>query len=106
MSDLDKDFQQTAEQINAKVKEATAALREANRLAKEAGLPGIVYTEYVRYDDSSLGDLSEEELAKLEANPDWDGESTPLKMKIDMIDASDLESELSDAGWSTSSSYC
>lgn len=106
MSDLDKDFNQIAEQINAKVKEATAALREANRLASEAGLPGIVYTENVAFNDCLLDDLSEEEYAKLDEDPEWDGESTPLKMKIDMIDISDLEDELEIAGWSTSSSYC
>lgn len=106
MSQLDQDFKQVADQINAKVKEATEALREANRLASEAGLPALIYTQWTSEDDTTLDDLSEEEAQKLEEDEEWDGESSPLKMKMDLIDVSDLESELCDAGWSTSSSYC
>lgn len=106
MSELEQDFQKVAEQINLKVKEAADALREANRLASEAGLPALIYTQWTSDDDSSLDDLSEEERQKLEDDEEWDGESSPLKMKMDMIDVSDLEGELGDAGWSTSSSYC
>jgi hypothetical protein len=106
MSELDQDFEKVAEQINAKVKEAADALREANRLASEVGLPSLIYTQWTSDDDSTLDNLSEKELEKLEADENWDGESTPLKMKIDKIDVSELESEISYAGWSTSSSYC
>ncbi len=104
MSDLEKDFQETADKINAKVKEATEALREANRLASEAGLPALIYTQYTRDDDDY--EYSEEELEDLESDENWDGEATPLERKLNMIDVSDLEGELCDAGWSTSSAYC
>jgi hypothetical protein len=106
MSDLDKDFEKVAQQINAKIKEAAAALSEANRLADAAGLPSLIYTQWIGEDDSSLDDMSEEDRQRLEEDEEWDGESTPLKMKLDMIDVSDLEGEIQSAGWSTSSSYC
>jgi len=106
MNDLNQDFEKTAEQINAKLKEATAALKEANRLAEAAGLPTLIYTQWTREDDSTLEDLSEEEYQLLENNAEWDGESSPLQMKMEMIDVSDLENEISSAGWSTSSAYC
>jgi len=106
MSDLEQDFDKVAEQINAKVKEAADALREANRLADEAGLPSLIYTQWTSDDDSSLQDLDKEARQKLEEDEEWDGESSPLKMKIDKIDVSDLEGEIQMAGWSTSSSYC
>ena len=106
MSEMEQDFKQVADQINLKLKEAAEALREANRLASEAGLPALIYTQWTSEDDSTLEDLSEEEMEKLEEDENWDGESSPLKMKMDLIDVSDLESEISDGGWSTSSSYC
>lgn len=105
MSKLDQDFIKTAEQINAKVAEATLALREANRLAEEAGLPALFYTQYIAEGDD-LDSLDEATLQRLEADDEWDGESTPLKIKMDMIDISDLEGQIENAGWQTSSSYC
>ena len=46
MSDLDNDFEETAKKINAKLKEAAEALREANRLSTEAGLRANIYSIY------------------------------------------------------------
>jgi hypothetical protein len=106
MSELDSNFEALVVQINAKLKEATDALREANKLADKARLPSLIYTQWLSEGDSSLEDLSEEEMAHLEDDEKWDGESSPLKMKIDMINVSDLEKEIRLAGWSTSSSYC
>lgn len=40
MTNIEKDFEETAAKINAKVKVAAAALAEANELANEAGLKG------------------------------------------------------------------
>lgn len=105
MTELDQDFAKVAEQINVKIKEAALALQEANRLANEAGIPSLIYTQWTN-DATALDDLSEEELKVLEANEEWDGESTPLKMKIDMLHVSELEGAIESAGWSTSSSYC
>jgi hypothetical protein len=104
MSELDQEFDRVAEQINAKLKEAAAALREANRLASEAGLPGLIYTQWT--DDDSENEMTEEELEDRENDLEWDGESSPLKIKMDKIDVSDIEGAIESAGWSTSSSYC
>ena len=105
MSELDKDFEETANKINVKLKEAAAALREANQLASEAGLPGLIYTQWTREDDETS--FTEEELDALEEDPHWDGdESTPLERKMNMIDVSELEGQIQNGGWSTSSSYC
>ena len=104
MSELDQDFNELAERINAKLAEAAKALREANRMADEAGLPGLIYTQWT--DDSSMEELSDEEREALEDDLEWDGESSPLKMKMDKIDVSDIEGAIQSAGWSTSSSYC
>ena len=106
MNELDIDFEQIAQQINAKLKEATAALHEANRLSDQAGLPALFYTQWTSEEDTSLKDLDAEARQKFEDDEEWDGESTPLKMKMDLIDISDLEDEIQSAGWSTSSSYC
>ncbi|HEY5236324.1 MAG TPA: hypothetical protein VIJ14_09115 [Rhabdochlamydiaceae bacterium] len=106
MSDIEKEFKETSEKINAKIKEVVVALREANRLAQEAGLPSLIYTQFIQEEDDTLEKLTEAELKILDDNEEWDGESSPLKMKLDMIDVSDLEGEIESAGWSTSSSYC
>lgn len=104
MSDLDEDFDQVAGRINAKLREAATALKEANRLADEAGLPGLIYTQWT--DDDSENEMTDEEREARENDPEWDGESSPLKMKMDKIDVDALESAICHAGWSTSSSYC
>lgn len=104
MSELDQDFEQVADKINAKIAEAAAALKEANRLADEAGLEGLIYTQWT--DDNSESEMTEEEIEARENDPEWDGESSPLKIKMDMIDVDALESAINHAGWSTSSSYC
>lgn len=106
MSVLDKDFKETAAKINAKIKEATAALDEANQLASQAGLPALIYTQWMRDDDNSLEELDAEARQALEDDEDWDGEMSPVQMKMEFIDVSDLESAICGGGWSTSSSYC
>lgn len=106
MTPIDEDFKKLAEQINAKVKEATAALREANRLVEAAGLPALIYSDSVSTLDDTLDALSDEEYDQLEEDEEWDGFSSPLEMKMKLIDVSDLEYQLEAAGWSTSSSYC
>lgn len=104
MAKLEKEFEETAKQINAKAKEAADALNEANRLAREAGLPSLIYGMFQREDD--YYEYSEEELEELETDEEWDGEATPMERKIKMLDLSDLEGAMEEAGWSTSSSYC
>lgn len=104
MSELDQDFDQLVGQINSKVREAAIALKEANRLAREAGLDALIYTQWT--DDNSEEEMTDEEREARENDPEWDGESSPLKMKMDKIDVDALESAIQSAGWSTSSSYC
>ncbi len=85
MSKLEKDFQELAKQINQKIKEATLAMKEANKLVKKAGLPGMTLYAASR--------MSDEELEELES-------------KISEIDIYPLFRELDKAGWSTSSLNC
>lgn len=89
MSDLEKSWEETAKEINAKLKEATAALKEVNRLSGEAGVDFLFISQWA-YDE-----LSSEEVAAL---------------KIKLADIKDsvkeLESQIDSAGWSTSSSHC
>ena len=89
MGDVEQDFAAVAAQINAKLKEAAEALKEANRLKDEANLSTMIMAEWVRedhYDDK-------EGLEELES-------------RLELIDVSNLEDQLCQAGWSTSSSYC
>lgn len=102
MSDLNKDFEQVAEQINAKLQEATVALKEANRLRTEAGLPALIFTNYVSEDIHYHNEYSETKLSKDEISDKVE----ELENKLKLINVSALESELCHAGWSTSSSYC
>lgn len=102
MSYLDNDFDEVANKINAKLKEATEALREANRLSTEAGLVGLIYTQFTRDDlEYNLGRKpTAEQKAELQKQLE------ELEEKLEKIDVSELESELCDAGWNPSSSYC
>lgn len=96
MSELDQDFDQVAAEINAKLQEAADALAKANELANKAGLHGLIYTQWTRDNlsyDGLKGQALTDKCAELEA-------------KCEKIKVSVLESELEDAGWSTSSSYC
>jgi hypothetical protein len=87
MSNLDQDFSVLAEQINAKLKEAADALREANRLKDEVNMPSLICSQW------AAEDLNKDEYRK-------------FNEKLDLIDVTALETQLSIAGWSTSSSYC
>lgn len=97
MSDLEKDFEETAAKINAKIKEAADALAEANRLADEAGLCGLIYTQWTR------DNLEWDQKLRGEA---LDAKCEELEEKCGLIDVGPLEAEMANGGWSTSSSYC
>ncbi len=97
MSDLEKDFDVIAAQINSKIAEAVAALKEVNRLKDEAELPALICANWIAENmecDSSM--------SRAELNQKLD----QLSKKLEKIDVHQLESELCNAGWSTSSSYC
>lgn len=119
MSDLDleNEFQKTANAINAKLQEAANALKEANRLAREAKLPALIVTQWNEdqfldaFDKSSDEEEEDEELDEDSEEEDYDEEeyddpSERIRDMMEKIDVSPLEAELEDAGWSTSSSYC
>lgn len=89
MNELEKSWEESASQIARKLTEATEALRAANRLASEAGVQSFIVTQWT-YDD--LGAEKAKELGE--------------KLKAIRSVVSELESEINDAGWSTSSAYC
>ena len=100
MSELEKDFKKTIVKINEKLQEAAKALKKANTLAGKIGfkhglIPGSWAKAY--------------ELNELEKSQDEDSEEVPydiLRKKYEQIDVSALEEAMSEAGWSSSSSYC
>jgi hypothetical protein len=89
MTDLEKDFTKVVKKINAKIKEAAAAMKEANNLAKQAGFSSLTFNEYADSDE----DLREENLEKQEEF-------------FDLVDVYPLFGELDKAGWQTSSIGC
>jgi hypothetical protein len=83
MSDLDKDFEAVAEQINAKLVEAAKLLQEANKLGQDAGMEYLAGSYYLR------DDLSREQCEMM-----------------DEIDYNPVLRALDNAGWSVSSMKC
>jgi len=116
MSDLEKDFQETADKINAKLKEAAEALREANQLARTAKLPALIVTQwnedqFLDAFDKSSDEEEDTEEDDVEVESDYDDEeyddpSDRVRYLMEKIDVGPLETEMEHAGWSTSSSYC
>lgn len=99
MRELEINFDEILVKINAKLKEAALALREANRLAyDEANLPGLIFTQFT--------DLSHIGCDYITDDDKRDDAINKLHDRLNKIDVSELEGELEDAGWSTSSSYC
>lgn len=91
--DLEKDFKEVSEKINAKLKEAAKAVSEASALSKEFGLKGsLIHTQF-------SGDFD------LKIDEEYNKEGT-IEFLFHQIDTSDLELALDMAGWNTSSSYC
>ncbi len=83
MSEIDKDFDKVAEQINAKLEEAAKLLQEANKMGQEAGMEYLAGSYYLR------DDLSREQCEMM-----------------DEIDYSPVLRALDVAGWSVSSMKC
>jgi hypothetical protein len=106
MSELDKDWEEIAAKINFSIKKAAEAFAEVNKLAAEAGLPGLIYTQWIRenleYDQRSASRTGGKPLTKEEINQKCE----ELQEKFELIDVGPLESAIEDGGWSTSSSYC
>lgn len=102
MSDLEQDFESIVAQINAKIKESAAALKQANELATKAGLSTLIYSQFIREDMQYNNRYAEPPLTKEEITEKCE----ELEAKLSHIDVGPLEAELGDGGWSTSSSYC
>lgn len=100
MPELEQEFQATIDQVNAKLQEAAKALREANDLAIKAGYKnGLINSQWAR----------EAEMEKFPDEEGSDEDEDPydiIQAKYDLLDISDLEEAMSDAGWQPSSSYC
>ncbi len=105
MSDLDKDFEETVAQINAKLEESAKALREANKLAIKAGYKhGLINSQWAREAEEMP---SEEDFESPEEyDKACDAHYDTLSKKYSLIDVGNLEDAMMDAGWQPSSSYC
>ena len=86
---IETDFTELANQINAKIKEAAEAMKQARQLASTVGLNSLTYNEYA---DADSADTQEE----IEA----------LENLRDNISIYPLFNELDKAGWQTSSIGC
>lgn len=102
MSEMEQDFNKVAEQINEKIKEAAASLREANELATKLGLPSLIYTQFSRDEMQWQNRHREVPMEPQELEEKLE----ELQGKLEFIDVGPLEAALGDGGWSTSSSYC
>lgn len=114
MSELDADFDSLVKQINIKLNEAAAALKEANRLREQAGLQSLIYTAWMRETENrDARNAVDEEME--EANRDYSDDEYEDRVEAiieeeravyENFDVAALEREMDNAGWSTSSSYC
>lgn len=107
MSELDKDFEQHLEQLNAKLAEAAKVMKEVNELREKAGLEALIFTQWMREDAyrSIRNQIEEEENRKPDSDEIYE-RIEKLQETYEQIETSDLEREMNRAGWSTSSSYC
>jgi hypothetical protein len=78
-NEIELDFETLAEKINLKIKEAAEAMKEARKLANDAGVDALNLDEYGNGEDSEL---------------------------FEYINISPLFNELDEAGWRTSSIGC
>jgi hypothetical protein len=84
MTDMETDYTELCEKINAKILEAAAAMKAANKLAKDAGVSSLTYDEY---------------------NDEYNDEEVPEKI-LEGVNIYPLFNELDKAGWRTSSIGC
>jgi hypothetical protein len=96
MSQLETDFDKVAQQINAKIQEATKVLQELNVLKDQAGLPSLINGAYLQ-DHFSYKAASKKK--GLDQYQDF-------LAKLELLNVRELETQIDYAGWSTSSSYC
>lgn len=96
---FNKEFKAAVKKINLKLKEAQASLEEASLLAKEAGLTGLINSQWNEM--PNLDKICTKEYIDSEP-PEYE-----LKEEIyELIKVRPFETALNDCGWSASSSYC
>lgn len=94
MSTLEQQFSDIADEINAKIREAADALKQANELAKKHGLKTI----HVHPHSDGLSDYG--------VDTEDDTENTLHYEVIDRISFRPLLNEMDQAGWSSSGFEC
>lgn len=90
---VETDFKALAEQVNAKIKEAAAAMAEVNKLTKAAGVR-LNIDEYNDEANDEWENLSEEEQEKAD------------EFRYELVNITPLFDEIDAAGWRTSSIGC
>jgi len=91
MSDLEKQFDDISDELNAKIKEAADALKQVNELAKKHGLKVLHCNPYLGLSDYGV----------------IDGDDRTLHSEvIDRLDFYPLLREMDNAGWNSSSFDC
>jgi chaperonin cofactor prefoldin len=102
MDEIENDFAKVAEEINLKLKEAAKALHEANKLADDAGVPSLFFSQFTRDDMRDSNRYADPPLSKEDLNDKMD----ELEYKLKLINVKEFEREMNQAGWNSSSSYC
>jgi hypothetical protein len=102
MDKMESMWQATVDQINAKIKEASEAMKQARELASNVGVKSLSYDEYAN-EYMSKEEKAERALLSKE-------ESEALEGKLDFfhrwVNIYPLFNELDEAGWHTSSIGC
>lgn len=102
MTELDKEFEESVEKINAKLAEAAKALHEAAELAGKAGLPMLIRSQFI----SEELQYRNRYAAAPKSRDEISAETDQIFEKLEHIDVSDIEDAMSACGWNPSSSYC
>jgi hypothetical protein len=109
MSDLEQDFDSLVREINIKLSEAAAALKQANDLREKAGLDSLIFTSDIKeaFEAKIYCELeARADREDLDFDTEIEARSELEEAKYSKIATRTLEREISSAGWSTSSSYC
>lgn len=97
---IEKNFEETARQINEKLYAAAKLIAEADKLAADANLDGLIHTQWTEITEDMQDDFDKH----LDDDDPEPGEI--IEGLYEMIDTEALETVIGLAGWNTSSSYC
>lgn len=112
MSILDQEFDaEVLAKLNAKLEEAAKIMKEVNELRAQLGIDSLILTTWARDDfrREIRHQIDEGELVVSDHNEMYeliDERMDAAQSRYDQIKTDALESQLNNAGWSTSSSYC